>query len=278
MIGRYDTLALAQTHIIARESAGNPLFLDELVKHLQAGAPSENLDAAATIELETVLWNRIQALPIDAQRLLEMVAVAGRPIHESLAFRAAELGVGSRVALATLRSARLIRGIGPAQLDQIEMYHDRVRVTVLTHLLPHARRWCHDRLARVLEVSGQPDPEVLAEHFRGAGNNLAPANSMNKPPIKQKRALAFDHAAQLYRMALELECHPPAAQRGLGKKLANALSNGGRGARPQRSICKPRPVRQRRKPWSLKGWPRHNFSLAVMSMRDWHSCEPFWAR
>ena len=173
LLGRDDTQARAQAHIIARESAGNPLFIDELVKHLQAGAPAGDLDAAASIDLETVLWSRIQALPSDAQRLLEVVAVAGRPIRESLAFRAAELGVGGRVALAKLRSERLVRGLGPAQLDQIETYHTRVRETFLTHLSPACRRSCHDRLARVLEVDGQIDPEVLAEHFLGAGDRPA---------------------------------------------------------------------------------------------------------
>src|SRR5208337_2025499 len=197
---------------------------------LQAGLLSADWDAAASIELETVLWVRIQALPIDAQRLLEVVAVAGRPIHESLAFRAAELGAGGRVALATLRSARLIRGISPAQLDQIEIYHDRVRETVLTHLSPAARRWCHERLARVLEVSGQADPEVLAGHFLGAGDRLRACDFYDQAADKAASALAFDHAARLYRLAIELDCDPPAAQRRLGKKLGEALSNGGRGA------------------------------------------------
>jgi len=230
LLGRDDTGSRAQAHIIARESAGNPLFIDELVKHLQAGVLSADWDAAASIELETVLWVRIQALPIDAQRLLEVVAVAGRPIHESLAFRAAELGAGGRVALATLRSARLIRGISPAQLDQIEIYHDRVRETVLTHLSRAARRWCHERLARALEVSGQADPEVLAGHFLGAGDRLRAGDFYDQAADKAASALAFDRAARLYRLAIELDCHPPATQRRLGKKLGDALSNGGRGA------------------------------------------------
>jgi len=121
-------------------------------------------------------------------------------------------------------------GIGPAQLDQIEIYHDRVRETVLTHLSPAARRWCHDRLARVLEVSGQADPEVLADHFLGAGDRLRACDFYDQAADKAEGALAFDHAARLYRLALELDCRPPAAQRRLGKKLGDALSNGGRGA------------------------------------------------
>ena len=241
LLGRDDTGSRAQAHIIARESAGNPLFIDELVKHLQAGALSADWDAAASIELETVLWVRIQALPIDAQRLLEVVAVAGRPIHESLAFRTAELGAGGRVALATLRSARLIRGIGPAQLDQIEIYHDRVRETVLTHLSPAARRWCHERLARVLEVSGQADPEVLAGHFLGAGDRLRACDFYDQAADKAASALAFDHAARLYRLAIELDCHPPAAQAPAGQEAGRRAVQRRSGGRGRRGLSSSRP-------------------------------------
>jgi hypothetical protein len=107
-------------HLVARESEGNPLFIEELVKHVQAGALARDRDASARLELDAVLWERIQAQPPDAQRLLEMVSVSGRPIHETLAFRAAELGAGGRVALGSLRSSRLIRNLGAGQLETIE--------------------------------------------------------------------------------------------------------------------------------------------------------------
>ncbi len=247
LLGRDDATARAHAHIVAHESAGNPLFINELVKHLHAGALSDGWDSSASIELETVLWKRIEGLPDDAQRLMEVVAVAGRPIHESLALRAAELGISGRQALGTLRSARLIRGIGSAQLDQIESYHDRVRETVLSHLAPAARRWNHDRLARVLEMSGQADPEVLAEHYRGAGDVLRACELFSQAADKAASALAFDHAASLYRSALDLECQTPATQRQLRTKLGDALANGGRAPRRRPFTCRPQ---------SGHRWPR----------------------
>ena len=141
---------------------------------------SECWAAPGEIDLDAVLWTRIQSQPEDAQRLLEVVSVSGRPILESLAFHAAELGTGGRAGPGSLRSARLVRGAGPDRLDQIEIYHDRIRETVLAHLE-------RERLASGTTSSwracwrlpGQADAEVLADHFRGAGESRAGARLLH---------------------------------------------------------------------------------------------------
>ena len=108
MLGpRWTLAARAQAHLVARESGGNPLFIDELVEHIQAGTLRGGWDTAGNIDLEAVLWARIQAQPADAQRLLEIVAVSGRPIHRSRWPSAAELGPG--VALLWARCGRPAR-------------------------------------------------------------------------------------------------------------------------------------------------------------------------
>ncbi len=136
LLGRDDAVSRAQAHLVARESGGNPLFVDELVKHIQSGEPTERWDSIGQLDLDEVLWARIQRQPEEARRLLGTVAVSGRPIRQALAFQAAELGPGGRVALASLRSARLIRCTGLTQQDEIEIYHDRIRETVVAHLTP----------------------------------------------------------------------------------------------------------------------------------------------
>jgi serine/threonine protein kinase len=230
LLGRDEAASRVQAHLVARESGGNPLFIDELTKYIQAGSLCESWDAPGRIDLETVLWSRIQNLPPSAQRLLEVVSVSGRPIYESLAFRAAELGAGSRVALGSLRSARLIRCMGPARLDQIEIYHDRIRETVLAHLPPQSLRQHHERLARILESCGQADPEVLAGHFLGAGDAARASGFFAQAADKATAALAFDHAAQLYRQALEQNRGSATEARRLCRKLGDALASSGRGA------------------------------------------------
>ena len=216
--------------MVARESRGNPLFIDELVRHIQNGEPTERWEDIGQLDLDDVLWARTQWQPEEAKRLLGVVAVSGRPIRQALAFQASELGGGARVALASLRSARLIRCLGVNQHDEIETYHDRIRETVVAHLKPDQIRWCHERLALVLATSGPVDPEFIAEHYRGAGDHGRAFEFYSRAADQAAAALAFDHAARLYRIALELHSRPSTETGVLTRKLGDALANAGRGA------------------------------------------------
>jgi serine/threonine protein kinase len=230
LLGRDDAMLLAQAHLVARESAGNPLFIDELIKHIQAGSTVESWDNPGQVDLEMVLRTRILSQSVDAQRLLEVVSVSGRPIHESLAFRVGELGSRGRIALGSLRSAKLVRGMGPDQPDQIETYHNRIRKTVLAHLPAESLRWYHARLAHVLESSGQIDAEDVADHYRGADDHVRACELYIQAADIASRTLAFDHAARLYRLAQELGKGTGVALGQVGRKLGDALASSGRGA------------------------------------------------
>jgi serine/threonine protein kinase len=241
LLGRDDAVSRAQAHMVGRESGGNPLFIDELVRHIQSGGPTDNWDEIGQLDLDEVLWARIQRQPEEARRLLGVVAVSGRPIRQALAFQATELGVGGRVALGSLRSARLIRCIGQTQQDEVETYHDRIRETVVAHLSPAALRWHHERLALVLATAGPVDPEVLAGHFRGAGDFVRAYDYYSRGADQASAALAFDHAARLYRVALELYQGADNQPRLLWKKLGHALSNAGRGSEAAEAYLKAAP-------------------------------------
>src|SRR5262249_13169724 len=106
-----ETPALNQhTEALSREAGGNPIFVHELVQHLQAHLSQAQLPPGESLTLEEVIWNRTHSLPVDARRLLEVVAVAGRPLHEEAALEGAGLGSADRGALTLLRTVRLIRG------------------------------------------------------------------------------------------------------------------------------------------------------------------------
>jgi serine/threonine protein kinase/tetratricopeptide (TPR) repeat protein len=173
LMGRDDPAGVARAEAVARESAGNPFFVQVLVQRLAAGLTSPGClpDEAGALGLEQLLWERLQALPEDARQLLEVVAVSGQPLSRAEACQAAGLAGQDPKALAVLQANRLLRGTGLAALEEVETYHDRVREAILLHLPSATRKGHHLRLAEALEHSTSAQAGVepdggAAEHGR----------------------------------------------------------------------------------------------------------------
>jgi serine/threonine protein kinase len=220
---------------IVRESRGNPFFVTELVQHVRADpGVLGHVPHANDVALDEVLWSRIERLPEEARRLLEVVAVSGRPLGEAEASRAAVLGEGERALFTLLRSGRLIRTTGPAERE-IETYHDRVREVVAAHVPPTSLKLYHRRLALALELSGRADPEVLAFHFEGASELERARKYFAEAAAQAAQTLAFERAAKLYRQALALEPRGDDNAHQLWSGLGDALANSGRGPEAARA-------------------------------------------
>lgn len=223
LLGDRRQEGLERAEAIARESGGNPFFVYELVQFVSQARGHTPL---TSVKLEDVLWQRIEQLPPGARELIEIVAVAGRRLRPQDACQAARIaGADQQRILQALRSGRLVRALR----EEIDTYHDRVRETILARLEPERLRFLHLRLAETLAQAEGADPEVLAVHFQAAGELERASKCFASAASWAAEALAFEHAARLYRLALEL--HPPSPEQELVLRegLADALANAGFG-------------------------------------------------
>ena len=219
---RFAAGRLTDVSAAVREAAGSPFFVGQLVRHLLTGP------AAAAEGLPQVMAARLGILGSPARTLLEVVAVAGRPIDARQALTAASLLSGARRAMITLQEERLLR-LSAAAGNAVEVYHDRIRESVLATLAPGALRERHRSLAHTLVRDADPDPQALYRHFLGAGETAPAADWATEAAARADRAFAFAEAADLYRGAAVLHDPTDARHWALQERRATALANAGRG-------------------------------------------------
>lgn len=147
LLDRQDSRAELQAEAIARESGGSPFFVWELVRYLQA---RDQTAAIGEIDLEEVLRFRLDRLPESAQRLLQAVAVAGKPAGPNVVVDAAGQETDDPALWSRLKAENLIRASGEGQAKQVEIYHDRFREAILGLMTPAERKDSHRRLANAI--------------------------------------------------------------------------------------------------------------------------------
>ncbi len=220
-----DQLEFAE--VIARESGGNPFFVEELARHASL-AHFQQEDAVPSMDAFT--RRRVARLSPPARKLLEAVAVAGQPVSQSIALAAAGLGPATLDAMQALRVARLARTLGNGPDDPVECFHDRIREAVWEGLSPDLRTGYHLQLAIALEPRGNVEAESLARHYREAGEMRLSARYARVAAEQAARALAFDRAAAHYRASLEAGDWARADATAIHLELADVLASAGRGA------------------------------------------------
>jgi serine/threonine protein kinase len=209
---------------IVREARGNPFLLEQLARY----ALTSDMAATTGITLAVMLEARLQGLPKGSRRFLNTLAVAGRPVHPDVAFRAAGLKGNELQLISALRTAQLLRSGGSSY--GVELYHDRIRETLTALLEPSTIQQIHRRMAQSIEARGLDDPEALFEHYLGAGERVRAASHAVAAAHRATAALAFDRAAHFYRRAVELTPLTGGALVELKRGLADSLANAGRPA------------------------------------------------
>ncbi len=190
------------------EAAGDPYLLAEAAAWERTDLEVDG-DGAVIPHFAGVpemLRLRLDAVPRGVRELVEAVAVAGRPTP--VAF----LPTTSEDRRGDVRHAvqlRLLRIHGDSSAEKLDCYHDQVRMAAVTHLSPERRTALHTGLASALEAAegaapGTVDAEALAMHWEGAGHHAEAATWVLRAARIAEDALAFAHAASLYRRFLDL--------------------------------------------------------------------------
>ncbi len=219
---------------LAEESGGNPFFLGEMVRHLQHKMETAGRDSfRGSLTLEDVIVSRIDALPDKERRLLETLAVAGGAIPHAV------LAVASHVpmsdsdwwgAVSRLTSTHLMRCRGFRGRDLVEVYHDRIRETLISRMDAAKRRDTHEELAKAMEGRADLSVHVLARHWLAAGHGDKAKAYVVEAADQSMDKFAFDQASALYERAIELESESKRIV-DLYRRLGDALASAGRVAR-----------------------------------------------
>jgi len=207
---------------LVREAAGNPTFVEDLLRHLRA---SDNDPAPAVLRLEDSIERRARHLGNPAREVLRVLAVAAHPLpFEALA---AVVGGGPEL-------SALIDALHDAQLlafdskHQLYCYHDRIGALIAEGVAPEQRAELHEQLAKSLGALGTIDHELLLQHYQAAGCEPEAGHHALQAAAEAKHGLAFDRAAALYRKALQLLDETSLQALELDERLAEMLSLAGR--------------------------------------------------
>ncbi|WAS97183.1 serine/threonine-protein kinase [Nannocystis punicea] len=217
---------------VAAEAGGSPQLLHELARFVAHGAGS-----APEVTLDELIEIRISRLTATQRRLLEVLAVAGRPLAQGVAFAVAGLtgnaGNAGLADLHQLQAAGLVRSFTAAGSDLLgeagdlvlDVQHERTREAVLLRLDGPALRELHGRLAAALERDPQTDPFALIEHLRAAGDTARALALARRAATFYRDADDFLRAAAFLRVARDLA--PPGAAPALARELGDTLARAG---------------------------------------------------
>jgi hypothetical protein len=213
----------ADSGSIAAEGGGSPFFVGELVRQALSVPPPGG--GATPLTLSQTVDRHVGLLPATARDVLNVLAVAGRPISAQLAVDAAGATHEALDALLFERLARTARASAHSRV--LECYHDKIRESVADSLAPDTLRRIHARLAEALSADRDAKPEHLALHFHGAGDSQRASVYYEKAGDVFAGALAFEFASRQYRQCLDLIGAEAARFRPVQVKLAAMLASMG---------------------------------------------------
>ncbi|MEY2420094.1 MAG: hypothetical protein QOI95_161 [Acidimicrobiaceae bacterium] len=192
---------------VHRETNGNPLFVQELLRHLTR----EPRDAAITVppSVRALAVRRLERFSADSRRALSVASVMGDDIDISVLADVAGLDEDQLLtALDAATDAGIVRE-EPGARARYTFVHSVVRATLYDELDPDERAHLHHLVGQSWERRHGERTEdhlpLLAHHFvRGGVDQERAADYAMRAGDRAIEQLADDEAIDLYRKALDL--------------------------------------------------------------------------
>ena len=250
------------------ETAGNPLYASQLIRHWvesgrldDTGVTASDLPAASEEDvppsLRDVVWSRVNALGADASRILTAASVLGIEFSEDVLVDM--VGLPESVVVETLDTATragLLVDAGSVRRST-RFVHALVANALYADLGRSLRVRLHGQAARSLEQRTDdigPDVVVqLARHCARAGWPDAAQRWSTLAGDQALEQLAPIEASHHYRVALDMADRNASSRRRTRRSARAARRGAAPGRRPAstrhaRGRCRPRPPQRRARP------------------------------
>lgn len=232
-----------QSDLIVHECSGNAFLLEQwarfllTVRTVKKSEPCLQSDPQAWPALTDIVGARLSGLSEGERHVLDVVAVAGRPVLESVVCAATGPKDLTPRTLADLIHGRFLRVRDKDRIREVDLYHDKLRTVILEQMTEERLCALHKQIALAMELSREPDEALLAIHLREAGEASAAREYAERAADKAARALAFNRAASLYQVAIDCQSDPYEAAPLLVKR-GDVLVMAGRGLEAAECYCR----------------------------------------
>jgi DNA-binding CsgD family transcriptional regulator len=218
---------------LVERTAGNSLFLTELLRHLEeenlldlvaaGGNPESVGQRPVPALLRHIVDERLSRLGDEPAALLAVAAVIGQ--EAPLAVWQAVTAKDDETLLTVAERAEAAHLVAASpRADGIRFAHALIRDVLYDHVAALRRRRLHQRVAEALIVLPAPDPDAVASHFQHAGDERG-APWLVRAAERAEDAYALVIAADRYEAAMTLldTQSTDLAERGWVRLLAAAL-------------------------------------------------------
>jgi DNA-binding SARP family transcriptional activator len=224
-------LSAELVYAIRTEAAGNPFFVQEIVRHLsesdRSGGMLSLAHAGLPESVREVIDLRLAPLDEACIRLLIVAAVIGGEFELEPLERISDLeGEDLAASLDEALAAGLVLELAPSDRERFAFSHALVRRTLLERLSRAHRRRIHGRVAEALEASrGETALSEIAYHLCEATPTVDREHALDYATRAAEQAtahLAYAEAVDLFTRALSLL--PPEHERRRILALKRALA------------------------------------------------------